>query len=51
LRVVVVSVTEGDDIVLKHPFIFKSSDVAIIHKKDIAEAVFASTQKMEHDVR
>jgi hydrogenase nickel incorporation protein HypB len=51
LRVVVVSVTEGDDIVLKHPLIFKSSDVAIIHKKDIAEAVFASTEKMEHDVR
>ncbi len=51
LRVVIVSVTEGDDIVLKHPMIFKSVDVAIIHKTDIAEAVFASTEKMEHDVR
>ncbi|WP_406661614.1 hydrogenase nickel incorporation protein HypB [Methanolobus sp. ZRKC3] len=51
LRVVVVSVTEGDDIVLKHPMIFKTADVAIIHKVDIAEAVFASTEKMEHDVR
>ncbi|SFM30562.1 hydrogenase nickel incorporation protein HypB [Methanolobus profundi] len=51
LRVVVVSVTEGDDIVLKHPVIFKSTDIAIIHKKDLAEAVFASTEKMEADVR
>jgi hydrogenase nickel incorporation protein HypB len=51
LRVVVVSVTEGDDIVLKHPVIFKSTDIAIIHKKDLAEAVFASAEKMEEDVR
>ena len=51
LRVVVVSVTEGDDIVLKHPMIFRTADIAIVHKKDIAEAVFASTQKMEDDVR
>jgi hydrogenase nickel incorporation protein HypB len=51
LRIVVVSVTEGDDIVLKHPVIFKSTDIAIIHKKDLAEAVFASTEKMEVDAR
>lgn len=51
LRIVVVSVTEGDDIVLKHPVIFKSTDIAIIHKKDLAEAVFASTEKMEADAR
>ncbi len=48
---VVVSVTEGDDIVLKHPVIFKTADLAVIHKKDLAEAVFASAEKMEHDVR
>jgi hydrogenase nickel incorporation protein HypB len=51
LRAVVVSVTEGDDIVQKHPVIFKSTDIAIIHKKDLAEAVFASTEKMEADAR
>ncbi len=51
MRVVVVSVTEGDDIVLKHPVIFKTADLAVIHKKDLAEAVFASAEKMEHDVR
>jgi hydrogenase nickel incorporation protein HypB len=51
LRIVVVSVTEGDDIVQKHPVIFKSTDIAIIHKKDLAEAVFASTEKMEADAR
>jgi hydrogenase nickel incorporation protein HypB len=51
LRVVVVSVTEGDDIVLKHPMIFKHTDIAIIHKKDLAEAVFASAEKMEDDAK
>ncbi|WP_321418771.1 hydrogenase nickel incorporation protein HypB [uncultured Methanomethylovorans sp.] len=51
MRVVVVSVTEGDDIVLKHPVIFKTADLAVIHKKDLAKAVFASAEKMEHDVR
>lgn len=51
MRVVVVSVTEGDDIILKHPVIFKTADLAVIHKKDLAEAVFASAEKMEHDVR
>lgn len=51
LRVVIVSVTEGDDIVLKHPMIFKSTDAAIVHKTDIAEAVFASTEKMRSDIK
>ncbi|MCM1985573.1 hydrogenase nickel incorporation protein HypB [Methanococcoides sp.] len=51
LRIVIVSVTEGDDIVLKHPMIFRSADVAVIHKTDIAEAVYADCEKMERDVR
>lgn len=51
LRVVVVSVTEGDDIVLKHPVIFRTADLALIHKKDLAQAVFASAEKMEDDAR
>lgn len=48
-RIVVVSVSEGDDIVLKHPVIFKFSDVCIVNKVDIAEAVGASPKKMEKD--
>jgi hydrogenase accessory protein HypB len=38
-RVVVVSVTEGDDMVRKHHDIFIHSDVAILNKTDIACAV------------
>ena len=38
-RVVVISVTEGDDMVRKHHDIFIHSDVAILNKTDIATAV------------
>ena len=48
-RIVIVSVSEGDDIVLKHPIIFRFSDVCVINKIDIAEAVDASPEKMEKD--
>jgi hydrogenase nickel incorporation protein HypB len=39
LRVVLLSVTEGEDKPLKYPIIFKSADVVIVNKIDIAEAV------------
>jgi hydrogenase nickel incorporation protein HypB len=39
LRVVMLSVTEGEDKPLKYPPMFNSSDVAVITKADIAEAV------------
>src|SRR6266478_6092499 len=39
LRLVLLSVTEGEDKPLKYPTIFNSSDVAIITKIDLAEAV------------
>ena len=38
-RVVVISTTEGDDMVRKHPDIFLHSDLAILNKVDIADAV------------
>src|SRR5947209_19696363 len=38
-RVVLLSVTEGDDKPLKYPTIFNTSDAAIITKIDLAEAV------------
>ena len=50
LRIVIVSVTEGDDIVLKHPMIFKTSELAIINKVDIAYAVDCNTKKMQEDI-
>ena len=49
-RVVVVSVTEGDDVVNKHPMIFRVSDIGIINKIDLAEAVGASVARMQNDM-
>jgi hydrogenase nickel incorporation protein HypB len=39
LRVVLLSVTEGEDKPLKYPTIFNSADLAVITKVDLAEAV------------
>lgn len=50
VRVVVVSVSEGDDTVLKHPMIFRTSDLAIVNKVDISEAVSADPSKMKADI-
>ncbi len=50
-RVVVVSVSEGDDIVEKHPSIFTTADLIIVNKIDIAEAVNADADKMVKDAR
>jgi hydrogenase nickel incorporation protein HypB len=38
-RVVVISVTEGDDMIRKHPVIFGHADIIVINKIDISEAV------------
>ena len=50
-RVVIVSVTEGDDVVEKHPEIFRLADVIIINKIGLAEYVDADVDKMERDAR
>ena len=39
LRLVLMSVTEGEDKPLKYPTIFNSADVAVISKNELAEAV------------
>jgi hydrogenase nickel incorporation protein HypB len=39
LRLVLISVTEGEDKPLKYPTIFNSADVAIVTKLDLAEVV------------
>jgi hydrogenase nickel incorporation protein HypB len=50
IRMVVISVSEGDDTVEKHPLIFKDADLVVINKVDIAEAVGADQDKMVDDV-
>lgn len=39
LRLVLLSVTEGEDKPLKYPTIFNTADIAVITKQDLAEAV------------
>jgi hydrogenase nickel incorporation protein HypB len=50
-RIVIVSVSEGDDIVEKHPLIFSTADLIIVNKIDIARAVDADADKMVKDAK
>ena len=50
-RIVVVSVTEGPYMIIKHPFIFMDADVAVINKKDLADAMGVDVKKLEEDVK
>jgi len=50
MRIVIISTTEGDDTVQKHPLIFKEADLVIINKMDLANAVGADIDKMMEDV-
>jgi hydrogenase nickel incorporation protein HypB len=49
-RAVVISVTEGPYMVIKHPFIFMEADVVAINKKDLADAMNVNVKKLEKDV-
>ena len=46
-RVVVISVTEGDDKPQKYPYIFESSDICIINKTDLLPYVEFDTNKFK----
>ena len=50
-RVVVISTTEGDDTVRKHPLIFRDADVCVINKVDLAEPVGVDVDVIEGDFR
>jgi hydrogenase nickel incorporation protein HypB len=50
-RLVVVSVTEGEWMVVKHPLIFKGADVAAINKIDLASVMGVDVSKLESDAR
>jgi hydrogenase nickel incorporation protein HypB len=39
LRLVLISVTEGEDKPLKYPTVFSSADVAVVTKVDLADTV------------
>ncbi len=50
-RIVIVSVTEGDDTIAKHPMIFRIADAVVVNKIDIAEFVDADPDKMLVDAK
>jgi hydrogenase nickel incorporation protein HypB len=49
-RIVVVSTTEGDDVVNKHPMMFRNGTIAVINKVDLAEYVGCRIERMEDDI-
>lgn len=49
-RIVVVSSTEGDDVVNKHPMMFRESAIGVINKIDLAPLVGADLDRMERDM-
>ena len=46
-RIVVISVTEGPYIVVKHPFIFLDADAVAINKIDLAQAMDVKIEQLE----
>jgi hydrogenase nickel incorporation protein HypB len=50
VRLIVISVTEGDDMVRKHPHIFAEAEVVAINKTDLADAVEVNPQVIVKDL-
>ena len=50
-RIVVVSTTEGEWVVEKHPMLFKMSDIAVINKIDLRERLGTNIEKMINDAK
>jgi hydrogenase nickel incorporation protein HypB len=50
-RIVVISVTEGPYMVLKHPLTFAGADIVVINKIDLAEAMEVDPNKLEKDAK
>jgi hydrogenase nickel incorporation protein HypB len=48
-RAVIISVTEGDDMVRKHPLIFKEADIIVINKSDLAELMEVEIESLIKD--
>jgi len=50
-RITVVSITEGEWVIEKHPMLFKMSDVAVINKIDLLERLGTNIDKMINDAK
>jgi len=51
MRITVVSVTEGEWVVEKHPLLFKMSEIAVINKIDLVERLNTDIEKMVNDAK
>jgi hydrogenase nickel incorporation protein HypB len=49
-RIVVISVTEGQYMVVKHPFIFREAEIVAINKIDLKDSMKVSPAKLKEDV-
>ena len=50
-RIVIVSSTEGDDVVNKHPMMFRDGTIGVINKVDLAPLVGADLDRMQRDIK
>ena len=50
-RIIIVSITEGEWVVEKHPMLFKMSDIAVINKIDLKERLGTNVDKMISDAK
>ena len=49
-RAVIISVTEGDDMIRKHPLIFREADIVVINKSDLAEIMEVDLEVLKKDL-
>lgn len=50
VRILVVSTTEGDDVVGKHPLLVQACDAAVVNKVDLADAVGTDIERIRADI-
>jgi hydrogenase nickel incorporation protein HypB len=50
-RITIVSITEGEWVIEKHPMLFKMSDIAVINKIDLKERLGTNVDKMIKDAK
>jgi len=50
-RITIVSITEGEWVIEKHPMLFKMSNIAVINKIDLLERLGTDLDKMINDAR
>ncbi len=48
-RIIIVSITEGEWVIEKHPMLFKMSDIAVINKLDLLDVMDINIEKMVKD--